>query len=152
MSPSTVAHPAPLFTGFPRPEYWSGLPFPSPGDLPTAGIKPTSPALAGDFFTTEAAGKPLFTYLPALISHSSSAGQNPVILLTTYPNVSPTGASPTLGPERPAEGQAAIYLLGQRSEAVTKPGSCGVYFLVQETDNKQEHPDSDRGCEGGLGE
>ena len=39
--------------GFPRQEYWSGLPFPSPGDLPNPGIGPTSPALAGEFFTTE---------------------------------------------------------------------------------------------------
>ena len=130
--------------GFPRQEYWSGLPFPSPGNLPTAGIKPTSPALAGEFFTTEPPGKPFFTYLPACISYSSSAGQNPIKLLTTYPNVSPTGASPTLGPECPAEGQAAIYLLGQGSKAVAKPGSCGVQFLVQETDNKQEHPDWQR--------
>ena len=38
--------------GFPRQEYWSGLPFPSPGDLPDLGIKPASPALAGGFFTT----------------------------------------------------------------------------------------------------
>ena len=39
--------------GFPRQEYWSGLPFPPPRDLPDPGIKPTSPALAGEFFTTE---------------------------------------------------------------------------------------------------
>ena len=38
---------------FPRQEYWSELPFPSPGDLPNPGIEPTSPALAGGFFTTE---------------------------------------------------------------------------------------------------
>ena len=44
--------------GFPRQEYWSGLPFPSPGDLPDPGIKPMSPALAGGFFTTEPPGKP----------------------------------------------------------------------------------------------
>jgi len=44
--------------GFPRQEYWSGLPFPSPGDLPDSGIKPDSPALAGGFFTTEAPGRP----------------------------------------------------------------------------------------------
>ena len=48
--------------GFPRQEYWSGLPFPSPGDLPGLGIKPTSPALAGEFFTTEQPGKPLCPY------------------------------------------------------------------------------------------
>ena len=39
--------------GFPRQEYWSRLPFPSPGDLPDPGIEPVSPALAGRFFTTE---------------------------------------------------------------------------------------------------
>ena len=39
---------APLSMGFPRPEYWSGLPFPSPGDLPDPGIKPTASALQAD--------------------------------------------------------------------------------------------------------
>jgi len=39
-------------------EYWSGLPFPSSGDLPRPGIKPVSPALAGRFFTTEPPEKP----------------------------------------------------------------------------------------------
>ena len=56
-TPWTVAHQVPLAMGFPRQEYWSGLPLPSPGDLPEAGIEPTSlvpPALAGRFFTTSA--------------------------------------------------------------------------------------------------
>jgi len=44
--------------GFPRQEYWSGLPFPSPGDLPYPEIEATSPALAGGFFTAEPPGKP----------------------------------------------------------------------------------------------
>ena len=44
---------------FPRQEYWSGLLFPSPGDLPDPGIEPVSPALAGRFFTAEPLGKPL---------------------------------------------------------------------------------------------
>ena len=60
-TPWTVAHQAPLSMGFSRQEYWSGLPFPSPGDLPIPGIEPsslTSPALAGVFFTTEPLGKP----------------------------------------------------------------------------------------------
>ena len=52
-TPWTVACQAPLFMGFPRQEYWGGLPFPPPGDLPNPGIKITSPALAGRFFTTE---------------------------------------------------------------------------------------------------
>ena len=52
-TPWTVAHQFPLSMGFPRQEYWSGLPFPSPGDLPDPGIEPVSLALAGRFFTTE---------------------------------------------------------------------------------------------------
>ena len=43
---------------FSRHKYWSGLPFPSLGDLPDPGIEPRSPALAGRFFTTETPGKP----------------------------------------------------------------------------------------------
>ena len=52
--PWTIAHQAPLSMGFSRQEYWSGLPFPLPGDLPNSGIKPASltSALAGKFFTT----------------------------------------------------------------------------------------------------
>ena len=49
---------APLSVVFPREEYWSGLPFPSPGDLPNPEIKPTFPALAGSSFTAEAPGRP----------------------------------------------------------------------------------------------
>ena len=62
MTPGTAAHQAPLLMGFPRQEYWSALPFPSPGDFPDSGIKPTSPAslaLAGGFFTTEPPEKPI---------------------------------------------------------------------------------------------
>ena len=58
MTPLTVAHQAPVSMGFPRQEYWSELPFPSPGDLPNPGIKPASSALADGFFTTEPPGKP----------------------------------------------------------------------------------------------
>ena len=55
MTPWTVARQAPLSLGFSRQEYWSGLPFPPPGDLPDQGIEPAylmSPASAGRFFTT----------------------------------------------------------------------------------------------------
>ena len=51
-TPWTVAHQAPLCTRFSMHEYWTGLSFPSPGDIPGSGIKPMSPALAGEFFTT----------------------------------------------------------------------------------------------------
>ena len=56
-TPGTVAHQVPLSTGFPRQEYWNGLPFPSPGHLLNPGIEPASPALAGRFFTTVPPGK-----------------------------------------------------------------------------------------------
>jgi len=58
VTPWTVALQAPLPRGFPRQEYWSGLSFPSPGDLPDPRIEPPSPALAGRFFTTGPPGKP----------------------------------------------------------------------------------------------
>ena len=57
--PWTVGPQAPLSMEFSRQEYWSVLLFPSPGDLPSPGIKPASPALAGKFFTTAPPGKPL---------------------------------------------------------------------------------------------
>ena len=53
----TVARQAPLSMGFSRQEYWSGLPFPTPGDLPDPGIEPVSPVLAGRFLTTGRPGK-----------------------------------------------------------------------------------------------
>ena len=59
-TPWTVACQSPLSMGFPRQEYWSGLPFPPPGDLPHPGIEPASLALAGRFFTTEPPGKPQY--------------------------------------------------------------------------------------------
>ena len=56
--PWSVAGQAPLSTGFFRQEYWSGLPFTSPGDLPDQEIEPASPPLAGGFFITKPPGKP----------------------------------------------------------------------------------------------
>ena len=54
----TVVHQAPPSMGFPRQEYWSGLPFPPPGDLPDPGVKLASLALVGRSLTTEPPGKP----------------------------------------------------------------------------------------------
>ena len=51
--PWTVAHQALLSMGFSKQEYWSGLPFPSPGDLPDPGIKPKSPALQAGSLPTK---------------------------------------------------------------------------------------------------
>ena len=53
MTPWTAAHQAPRFMRFSRQGYWSGLPFPSPGDLPNPGIEPVSPALQADSLLTE---------------------------------------------------------------------------------------------------
>ena len=57
--PWTVAHQAPLSMEFSRQEYWSGLPFPSPGGLPNPGIKAGSPALQADSLPSEPPSRPL---------------------------------------------------------------------------------------------
>ena len=62
----TVAHQPPLTMGFPREEYWNGLSFSSPGDLPNPGIEPKPPALASGFFTTEPPEKPYILWYGAL--------------------------------------------------------------------------------------
>ena len=58
-NPIDCSPPGFLSMRFPKQEYWKGLPFPSPGDLPDPGIEPVSPALAGGFFTTVLPGKPV---------------------------------------------------------------------------------------------
>ena len=61
-TPWTVAHQAPLCMEFCRQEYWSGLPFPSPGYLPHSGIEPQSPALLGNSLLSEPPGNPIYTW------------------------------------------------------------------------------------------
>ena len=58
MTPWMVAYQAPRSMGFSRQEYWSGLPLPSPGDLPNLGLEPGSPALQTDALPSEPLGKP----------------------------------------------------------------------------------------------
>ena len=61
--PCTIAHQAPLSMEFSKQEYWSGLPLPSPGDLPDPGIEPGFPTLQADFFLpSELPGKPIIVY------------------------------------------------------------------------------------------
>ena len=63
-TPLTIARQAPLSMGLSWQEYWSGLPFPPPGDLLNSGMEPVSlvaPALAGGFFTIDPPAKPLYT-------------------------------------------------------------------------------------------
>ena len=58
ISPWTIDYEVPPSMGFSRQEYWSGLPFPSPGDLPHPEIEPKSPALQSDALPSEPQGKP----------------------------------------------------------------------------------------------
>ena len=61
---------APLSMEFSRPEYWSGLPFPSPGDLPNSGIEPASPILQADSLSPEPPEKPHVSFRVCYISPS----------------------------------------------------------------------------------
>ena len=79
----TVAHQALSSMGFFRQEYWSGLPFPPPGDLPHPGIEPGSPALQADCLWSEPPGKPVYIYrhiyicMMRICSHPASSPHPP---------------------------------------------------------------------------
>ena len=79
MTPWTIVHQAPLSMGFPRQEHWTGLPFPSPGDLPNPGIEPASPTLEGTFFTTKPPGKPNTT-VAILIYNTERFNNEPILI------------------------------------------------------------------------
>ena len=84
----TVVHQDPLSMGLSQQEYWSGLPFPSPGDLPEPGIKLVSlvfPAMADEIFTTEPPGNPLSWSLPdSLFTAPNRAKMRLIPQLTIY--------------------------------------------------------------------
>ena len=84
LTPCTVARQAPLSMGFPRQKHWSGLPFPSPQDLPNPGIKSVSPALAGGFFTTEPPGR------PNIICYFTSKPRGPLFTMNIIIHLCPT--------------------------------------------------------------
>ena len=93
-TPWTVACQAPESMGFSRQEYWSGLPFPTPGDLHDQGIKPkslASPSLAGRFFTTAPPGKPVNRLLLSRFS---------CVRLCATPETAAHQAPPSLGLSR----------------------------------------------------
>ena len=78
VTPSSLAYQAPLSMGFSWQEYWSQMPFPSPGDLPDPGIKPTSltsSALAGGFLPVVPPGKPIFDIHFLLSSQTLSSAR-----------------------------------------------------------------------------
>ena len=79
-TPWTVAYQTALSMEFSRQEYWSGLPFPSPRDLPNPGIEPGSPALQADALTSEPPGKPWLLLLYYIISTLLFSWVSPVIL------------------------------------------------------------------------
>ena len=72
--------------GFPRQEYWSVIPFPSPGDLPDPGIEPASPALAGGFFITELVDK--YKFIITYTSKMYYPGSNHPKLIFHFPKFS----------------------------------------------------------------
>ena len=89
-TPWTGAYQAPLYMGFSRQEYQSGLPFPSPGDLPDPGIEPGSPALQADALPSEPTGKPLDT-MKSLKKWNYIAHFNFFLLLPFHCNCLKTG-------------------------------------------------------------
>ena len=89
----TVARQTALSMEFSRQEYWSGLPFPPPGDLPNVGIKPTSPTLAGGLFTSASPGKPNLSkyYQPkCCLRHRGEKREPPPIVLYMKEGACPT--------------------------------------------------------------
>ena len=85
VTPWTIARQAPLSMGFSRQEYWRELPFPSSESFPDPGIKPASPALAGQFFITEPSRKnDISTYISVFIYPSTYLSINWRALLTVY--------------------------------------------------------------------
>ena len=90
-TPWTVAYQAPPSMGFSRQEYWSGLPFPSPGDLPNPRIEPESPALQADALPSEPPGKdPMYVLLHSMPLTLQQATTNPCLqwgLLDTHRQV-----------------------------------------------------------------
>ena len=83
--PWTAILSTPLPIGFSRQEYWSGLPFPHPGDLPHPGTESTSSALAGGFFTSESHGKPLVVAFKIFSTGESEGGMVVLIYVLCEP-------------------------------------------------------------------
>ena len=86
-TPWTVAYQAPLSIGFSRQESWSGLPFPSPGDLPYPGIEPGFPALQADALPWEPPGSPSPSLIPYLFSQLANQGHQQVTVKNETPKL-----------------------------------------------------------------
>ena len=83
VTPWGVAHQAPLSAGFSRQGYWTGLSFPPPGHLPTPGIEPGAPALAGGFFTTEPTSEQLQMNMRLPVAGHSQRRKTKTLQLTS---------------------------------------------------------------------
>ena len=94
VTPWTVAHQAPLSMGFSRQESWSGLPFPSSGDLSDPGIEPWTPILQADSLLSETAVKPLYV-MKHSVQFSRSVG--PTLRPHEVQHARPPCPSPTPG-------------------------------------------------------
>ena len=90
--------------GFSRQEYWSGLPFPSPGDLPNPGVEPRSPTLQADALTSAPPGKPLNIRIQSLRKPPSDTGLQIQVLTT---KISKGGKEPRLKEEGGGGGRGA---------------------------------------------
>ena len=96
--PMTVAYQAPLSMGFPRQEYWSGLPFPAPGDLPDPGIEPGSPAVQADSLPTATREALTPKNLPGLVQFSSVQFSRSVVSDSLRPHESQHARPPCPSP------------------------------------------------------
>ena len=99
--PMDLAYQAPLSMGFPRLEYWSGLPFSSPGDLPDPGIKPRSPASQADALPSEPPGKPEPTQMPTGVGKVMCEGDkqfvsSPADRMSTVESLREAGLQPSI--------------------------------------------------------
>ena len=132
MTQWTITHQAPLSIGFPKPDYWSGLPLPSPGDLLHPGIEPRSPALQVDSLPTELQGKLLSNstcLMPCTSSFFSSViclmykGFPVAWMVKNLPAVQETQVQP-LSQEDPLEKGMAIHtsILAWRIPWTEEPG------------------------------
>ena len=87
-TPWTVAYQAPPSMGFSRQEYWSGLPFPSPGDLPNPGIEPGSPEFQADALTSEPPSLPKLMSIESVMPSNHLILCHPLLLLPSiFPNI-----------------------------------------------------------------
>ena len=109
VTPWTVAYQAPPSMGFSRQEYWSGLPFPSSGNLPHPGIKPRSPALYTDALPPEPPGSPPYKLLGNLIPTGRMAGLKTVLWpFTSKPVDKGSGRKKTFFFEKDSKGNFKV--------------------------------------------